>query len=81
MVAWEIKNLGVHFLANLPIDLDEIQYVATTCCFVEAHAKMYCAQVLFKQESSADLILWNIRLTSSCVRTRVNRFDSNVEWW
>ena len=27
------------FLVNLRIDLDEIQYVATTCWFAEAHAK------------------------------------------
>ena len=33
------KNFGVHFLANLNIDLDKIQYVATTCWFVEADAK------------------------------------------
>ena len=33
------QNLGVHFLANLDIDRDEIWYVATTCWFDEAHAK------------------------------------------
>ena len=32
------KNFSVHFLTNLSVDLDEIQYVATTCWFVEAHA-------------------------------------------
>ena len=32
-------NFGIHFLANLNIHVDEIQYVATTCWFVEAHAK------------------------------------------
>ena len=30
---------GVHFLAKW-IDLDEIQSVATTCWFVEAHANV-----------------------------------------
>ena len=33
------NNLGVHFFANLSIDLDEIQYVATTCWFVEVYNK------------------------------------------
>ena len=33
------KKLGVHFLANTFIDLNEIQYVATTCWFVGARAK------------------------------------------
>ena len=36
---WEINNFGVQFLTNLDINLDEIQYVATACWFVEAHAK------------------------------------------
>ena len=27
----EIKSFGIHFLADLSIDLDEIQYVATSC--------------------------------------------------
>ena len=45
------KTLGVHFLANLSIDLDEIQYVATTCWFVKAHAK-----VIFKGQNSAYMI-------------------------
>ena len=35
---WEIKNFGVHFLENLGIDLDQIQFDATTCWFV-AHAE------------------------------------------
>ena len=33
------QNFGVHFLTNLSISLDEIQYVATACWFVGAHAK------------------------------------------
>ena len=38
-VVRKIKNIGVNFLATLVIDLDKIQCAATTCCFVEAHAK------------------------------------------
>ena len=37
-VIWKIKNFGVHFLANLSIDLDEIQCVIITCWFVGVHA-------------------------------------------
>ena len=33
------KNVSVHLLANLSIDMDEIQYVAATCWFLEAQAK------------------------------------------
>ena len=33
------KNFGVHFLRNFAVDLEEIQNTATSCCFVEAHAK------------------------------------------
>ena len=40
------------------------------------------AQMIFKGEDSADVIidviLWNMRLTSSCVRTPVNGFVSNL---
>ena len=36
-VVWEMKNLSVHFLRNFPVDLDEIQYFATT--FFKTHAK------------------------------------------
>ena len=28
---WEIQNFNVHFLRNFAVDLDDIQYVATTC--------------------------------------------------
>ena len=38
------KNLSVHLFANLGIDFDEIQYVAITFWFVEAHAK-YIVQI------------------------------------
>ena len=31
------QKLGVHFLANVAVDLDYIRCVATTCWFVEAH--------------------------------------------
>ena len=30
----------MYFLANLHIDLEEIQYVITTCRFVEAHCNV-----------------------------------------
>ena len=58
-VVREITNLGVHFLANLNIDLDETQYVATTCWFVEVNAPPppplpLPQQVIFKGENSAD---------------------------
>ena len=44
---------------NLSMDLDDIQYIATTCWFVEAHANFpsFCAQLIFKRENSADVIL------------------------
>ena len=32
-------NFGVYFLSNFATEFDEIQYVAKTCWFVEAHAK------------------------------------------
>ena len=35
----ETKCFGIHFLANISIDLDGIQYIATTCWFVEAYAR------------------------------------------
>ena len=34
-----MENFSVHFVRNFVVDVDEIQYVATTCWFVEAHAK------------------------------------------
>ena len=38
---WKKKRkIDVHFLAHLVIPFDEIQSVATTCWFVEAHAKI-----------------------------------------
>ena len=81
-VVWEKKNSGLHFLflflflvANISIDLDEIRYVATTCWFVEALARFIFAQVIFKGETSADVILWNIS-----TGTYGNRFGSNSVW-
>ena len=35
-VVWESKTLCAHLLTNVSADLDEIQYGATTCWFVEA---------------------------------------------
>ena len=37
-------SFDVHFLENFSVDLDEIQYVAIICWFVEAHAEF----VLYK---------------------------------
>ena len=34
------QSLWCYLLANLSIGLDKIQCVATTCCFVEGHAKI-----------------------------------------
>ena len=34
-------NFGAHFFRNLGINLIEMQYAATTCCFDEAHAKSW----------------------------------------
>ena len=49
----------VNFLANSSIDLDEIQFDAdaTACWYVEARAKIYFAQVVFKGANCADGIL------------------------
>ena len=35
-----IKNLCAQFLGNFAVSLDEIQYVVTTCWFVEANTKL-----------------------------------------
>ena len=37
----QVNYFSVDFLANSSIDLDEIQYVATTCWFVEAHVTFF----------------------------------------
>ena len=50
--------------------------VATTCWFVGTNAKFNCAEELFKGENSADIMLWNIRFTLSCVRTLVNQYGA-----
>ena len=41
---WSGWNLMRCFSRNIAVDLDEIQYVATTCWFVEAHAKFILHQ-------------------------------------
>ena len=51
-----MKNFVIHFLANLSIDVEGIQYVATTCWFVEAHSKFILHKDLFKGENCADVI-------------------------
>ena len=52
--AWEIKNFGIHFLTNSSINLDEHQYFATTCWFVEGNAKC----ILRKQYSKERTLTW-----------------------
>ena len=73
----EITHFDVHFLANFSISLGEIQYDATTCWFVQAHA-ILIFHVIFKGEKSADVMSWNRCLKSSCVRTLGNHFVSNL---
>ena len=74
------QKLGVHLLANLHVDLDEIQHVATTCWFVEAHCTFYFVQLTFRGEKSADRVRWNMCLAWSWVRALVNHFVSNLMW-
>ena len=40
---WEMKISCVHFLRNFVVDLDENQYVATTCSCLEGHANFISA--------------------------------------
>ena len=46
MLYRKLINFDIHFLANLNIDLDEFQYVATTCWLVEAHAHFILHEVI-----------------------------------
>ena len=48
-----------HFLANFPIDLDEILYTATTCLFAGAHAKFIyaCHSVVKLLEATKQLVI------------------------
>ena len=63
----KLKTFMSIFWQNLIIDIDEIQYIATTCWFVETHAK-FSLQSGFSRER-----------TSSCVRILcVNQFLSNL---
>ena len=50
------KNIGVHFLRNFAVDLEELQYVATTFSFLSS-CYIYFVQVIFKRDNSADVIL------------------------
>ena len=34
----KLKTIGVHILASLSIDIDEIQYVVTTSLFIKAQS-------------------------------------------
>ena len=54
-IVWEMNNFGVHFLSKVIIDSDEIQYVATTCWFVEAHAK-FILHMYYSRERT--LLTW-----------------------
>ena len=74
-VVWE-NNFCVHFIRNFSVDLDEIQYLATTGWLAEARAKI----ILHKYYARERGTLWNILLRSSCVRRLVNRFVSNCVW-
>ena len=51
------QELRCPFSRKLKIDSDEIQSVATTCWFVEAHARFILHNVVFKGGNSADVIL------------------------
>ena len=51
------KPSTVHFLVNVNIDLEKFQYVATTCWFVEAHAKFIICTNDIEVENSAGVIL------------------------
>ena len=50
-----MKNFSVHFLRNFAVDVEEIWYVATTCCFVEAHAIFFCEPICFKLGKMIDM--------------------------
>ena len=50
-VIWEIKDLNVHFLTNLGIDVNEIQFSVLKLIWNFLH------NILFKGENSADVIL------------------------
>ena len=67
-------------------NLDEIQYVGLLKLMLINLYKEYsrmelywcgCIKYMF---NSSDVILWNMGLTLSCVRTIVNWFVSNLEW-
>ena len=44
------------FLANVRVDVDEIQYSAMTCWFAESHAGVFMTQETFNGENFADVI-------------------------
>ena len=73
------KKIGVHFPRNFAVNLDEIQYVATTCWFIEAHAK-FILHKYYSRGITLPMRCNEIRLllTLSCVGTLANRFVSNL---
>ena len=79
-VSWEIQDLGVHFVANLGIDLDEIQYVATACWFVEAHAK-FILNKYYSPERTLPTWFYEISVEHHHVPGHLNLFVSNLVWY
>ena len=49
------QNFCVHFLRNFAANIDEIQWVANICWFVEAHAK-FIVHNFYSSQATADMI-------------------------
>ena len=62
------QKLCCPFLADVVSIWMKFSMFATTCWFVQAHAK-FILNVIFKGENSAGMLLWKICLTSSCIWT------------
>ena len=52
-------SASVHFLRNFEVDSDEIWYAATTCWFVEAHAKLIMHKYYLRERT---LLTWFYKL-------------------
>ena len=64
-----LQNFGGHFLANLRMDLDEIQHVATTGWFVEAHAKFILDMYYWRDKLLLDFMKYRfdiVMLKDTC---------------
>ena len=48
----------LYFFRKFAVSLDEIQYVATTCCFVEAHAKFILYQYYSRERGERIQLTW-----------------------